>query len=34
MDRLRGAPEALAFIRKLLWAPASTSFDAVFSNQD
>ena len=33
MDRLHGAPEALAFIRKLLWTPPTASFDAVFSNQ-
>jgi hypothetical protein len=30
MDRLHGAPEALAFIRKLLWAPPAASFDAAF----
>lgn len=33
MDRLHGAPEALAFVRKLLWAPPSASFDSAFSNQ-
>lgn len=33
MDRLHGAPEALAFIRKLLWTPPTASFDAAFSNQ-
>ncbi len=30
MDRLHGAPEALAFIRKLLWATPTSSFDAAF----
>jgi len=34
MDRLHGAPEALAFIRKLLWTPPTASFDSAFSNQD
>jgi len=33
MDRLHGAPEALAFVRKLLWEPPTASFDAAFSNQ-
>jgi sugar phosphate isomerase/epimerase len=30
MDRLHGAPEALAFIRKLLWEAPTASFDAAF----
>ncbi|WAC51130.1 sugar phosphate isomerase/epimerase family protein [Frigoribacterium sp. SL97] len=33
MDRLHGAPEALAYIRSLLWRRPSASFDAAFSNQ-
>jgi len=33
MDRLHGAPEALAYIRSLLWKRPSASFDAAFSNQ-
>jgi sugar phosphate isomerase/epimerase len=31
MDRLQGAPEALAFLRKFDFAPSDTSFDAAFS---
>jgi len=31
MDRLRGAPEALAFVRSLNFAPSETAFDAAFS---
>ncbi|WP_323960039.1 TIM barrel protein [Arthrobacter sp. JZ12] len=31
MDRLEGAPEALAFLKKFDFAPSSTSFDAAFS---
>ncbi|GAB3106676.1 sugar phosphate isomerase/epimerase [Streptomyces calidiresistens] len=34
MDRLRGAPEALALVRDLLFAPPTTSFDAAFSTSD
>ena len=33
MDRLHGAPEALAYIRSLLWKRPGASFDAAFSNQ-
>ncbi|KPG81447.1 sugar phosphate isomerase/epimerase [Frigoribacterium sp. RIT-PI-h] len=33
MDRLHGAPEALAYVRSLLWKRPSASFDAAFSNQ-
>lgn len=33
MDRLHGAPEALAFVRSLLWPRPTASFDAAFSNQ-
>ena len=33
MDRLHGAPEALAYVRSLLWQRPSASFDAAFSNQ-
>ena len=33
MDRLHGAPEALAHIRSLLWDRPTASFDAAFSNQ-
>jgi len=32
MDRLHGAPEALAFVRSLLWKLPENSFDAAFSN--
>lgn len=31
MDRLEGAPEALAFLRKFDFAPSSSSFDAAFT---
>ena len=31
MDRLVGAPEALAFVRSLLFTPPAASFDAAFS---
>jgi sugar phosphate isomerase/epimerase len=34
MDRLRGAAEAVGFVRSLLWELPSASFDAAFSNQD
>jgi len=33
MDRLHGAPDALAFVRSLLWDAPTASFDAAFSNQ-
>jgi sugar phosphate isomerase/epimerase len=33
MDRLHGAPDALAFVRSLLWPVPTSSFDAAFSNQ-
>ncbi|WP_435526835.1 sugar phosphate isomerase/epimerase family protein [Microbacterium aurantiacum] len=33
MDRLRGAEEALAFVRSMLWDAPSSSFDSAFSNQ-
>ena len=33
MDRLQGAPEALAALKKFDFAPSSASFDAAFSNQ-
>ena len=33
MDRLHGAPEALAFVRKLQWATPAASFDSVFNQQ-
>jgi len=33
MDRMDGAPDALAFVRSLLWSPPAASFDAAFSNQ-
>ncbi|MHA7240981.1 sugar phosphate isomerase/epimerase family protein [Arthrobacter sp. TMS1-12-1] len=31
MDRLQGAPEALAFLKRFDFAPSETSFDAAFS---
>jgi sugar phosphate isomerase/epimerase len=31
MDRLQGAPEALAFLKRFDFAPSQTSFDAAFS---
>ena len=34
MDRLQGAPEALAALKKFDFAPSALSFDAAFSNQD
>jgi sugar phosphate isomerase/epimerase len=34
MDRLRGAAEAVGFIRSLLWELPTTSFDAAFSTKD
>ena len=34
MDRLHGAPEALAYIRSQLFDPPATAFDSAFSNQD
>jgi hypothetical protein len=33
MDRLRGAPEALARLRALDFDPPAQSFDAAFSKQ-
>ena len=33
MDRLHGAPQALAYVRSLLWPVPTASFDAAFSNQ-
>lgn len=33
MDRLKGAEEALAFVRSMLWDPPSSAFDSAFSNQ-
>ena len=33
MDRLRGAAEAVGFVRSLLWELPAASFDAAFSNQ-
>ena len=33
MDRLQGAPEALAALRRFEFAPSERSFDAAFSNQ-
>ena len=33
MDRLHGAPEALAYVRSLLWDLPTASFDAAFSQQ-
>jgi sugar phosphate isomerase/epimerase len=34
MDRLHGAPDALAFVRSLLWDAPAASFDAAFSAKD
>ncbi|HSK32994.1 MAG TPA: sugar phosphate isomerase/epimerase family protein [Propionicimonas sp.] len=33
MDRLRGAPEALGFVRTQLWEPPAAAFDAAFANK-
>jgi hypothetical protein len=33
MDRLVGAPEALAFVRRLTFDPPATAFDATFSSR-
>ncbi len=33
MDRLRGAPEALGFVRSKLWEPPAAAFDAAFANK-
>ncbi|PWG59904.1 sugar phosphate isomerase/epimerase family protein [Bifidobacterium catulorum] len=33
MDRLHGAPEALAYVRGLLWPRPEAAFDSAFSNQ-
>jgi hypothetical protein len=34
MDRLVGAPEALAFVKNLAFALPSAAFDAAFSSSD
>jgi sugar phosphate isomerase/epimerase len=34
MDRLVGAPEALAFVRRLAFDPPSAAFDAAFASRD
>jgi sugar phosphate isomerase/epimerase len=34
MDRLHGAPEALTFIRGMMWDPPTASFDSAFANRD
>ncbi|WP_291052841.1 sugar phosphate isomerase/epimerase [Herbiconiux sp.] len=34
MDRLHGAPEALEFVRSLIWRAPQASFDSAFSQQD
>jgi sugar phosphate isomerase/epimerase len=33
MDRLQGAPEALAFLKRFDYEPATASFDAAFSQE-
>jgi sugar phosphate isomerase/epimerase len=33
MDRMHGAPEAVTYIRSLLWPKPTARFDAAFSNQ-
>jgi len=33
MDRMDGAPDALRYVRSLLWTPPAASFDSAFSNQ-
>lgn len=33
MDRLRGAPESLEFVKRLLFDPPAAAFDAAFSSQ-
>jgi hypothetical protein len=33
MDRLKGAPEALAFVREHAVEASATAFDAAFSNK-
>jgi hypothetical protein len=33
MDRLHGGPQALEFVRSLIWPRPTASFDAAFSNQ-
>lgn len=33
MDRLRGAPEALGFVRSQMWEPPTAAFDAAFSSK-
>jgi hypothetical protein len=32
MDRLVGAPEALAFVRRMAFDPPAATFDAAFSS--
>jgi hypothetical protein len=34
MDRLQGAPEALAYIRSQLFDPPAAAFDSAFASQD
>lgn len=34
MDRLRGAPEALEFVRNRLWEPPAAAFDAAFATKE
>jgi hypothetical protein len=34
MDRLRGAPEALEFVRSLAFDQPEAAFDAAFSSSD
>jgi hypothetical protein len=34
MDRLHGAPEALAYIRAQLFDPPANAFDTAFSQKD
>ncbi|MCU1489932.1 MAG: sugar phosphate isomerase/epimerase [Acidimicrobiaceae bacterium] len=34
MDRMVGAPESLAFLRKLTFSPPASNFDAAFSSQE
>jgi hypothetical protein len=34
MDRLPGAPEAIADLKRFDFPPSNTSFDAAFSTQD
>ena len=34
MDRLTGAPEALTFVKSLLFDPPAAAFDAAFSSRE